>query len=179
MISICCQLDAVFAAVKKCGSTWSPWARLQRLWKFAKSFPSKRWSDAGEDPLSARSFKWGEIVAVPCSPMSRGSMKKMPSKKVWEKFVAFVVKCRETRKHQESRRQWTRLQPGYDHSLQSSIPFRGNSVHFRVRGDWWKNVAKKVWEKFAAFVVKCWEPRKHQGSRWLRTRLQPVCGCSL
>ena len=28
---ICCQLDAVFAAVKKCGSTWSPWARLQRL----------------------------------------------------------------------------------------------------------------------------------------------------
>lgn len=38
---------------------------------------------------------------------------------------------------------------------------------------------KKVWEKFAAFVVKCREARKHQGSRWLRTRLQPVCGCSL
>ena len=98
--------------------------------------------------------------------------KKMPSKKVWEKFVAFVVKCREARKHQESRRQWTRLQPGYDRSLQSSIPFRGNSVHFRVRGDWWKNVAKKVWKKFVAFVVKCREARKHLASWWLWTGLQ-------
>ena len=51
-------------------------------------------------------------------------------------------------------------------------------VHSRVEG-WMENVAKKVWEKFAAFVVKCREARKHQGSRWLRTRLQPVYGCSL
>ena len=79
--------------------------------------------------------------------LCRGGPWKMSSKKVWEKFAAFIVKCREPRKHQESRRQWTRLQPGYDRSLQSSIPFRGNSVHFRVRGDWWKNVAKKSLEK--------------------------------
>ena len=48
-----------------------------------------------------------------------------------------------------------------------------------VSRKWMANVAKKVWEKFAAFVVKCREARKHQGSRWLRTRLQPVFGCSL
>ena len=50
---------------------------------------------------------------------------------------------------------------------------------FPCRGDGRQNVAKKVWEKFAAFVVKCREARKHLGSRWLRIRLQPVCGCSL
>ena len=36
-----------------------------------------------------------------------------------------------------------------------------------VSRDGWQNVAKKVWEKFAAFVVKCREPREHQGFRWL------------
>lgn len=161
----------MFVAIKRCGSIWLLWPRLQRLWKFAKSFPSKRWSDVGEDPLSARSFKWGEIVAVPCSPVSRGSMKNAVKKSLG-KVCSLCSQMREARKHQESRRQWTRLQLGYDRSLQSSIPFRGNSVHFRVRGDWWKNVAKKVWKKFVAFIVKCREARKHLASQWLWTGLQ-------
>ena len=163
----------MFVAIKRCGSIWLPWPGLQRLWKLVKPFSIKEmvicWV---ENMLSARAFEWNDTVAVRVCPRVEWMDEKCRQKKVWEKFVAFVVKCREARKHQESRRQWTRLQPGYDRSLQSSIPFRGNSVHFRVRGDWWKNVAKKVWKKFVAFVVKCREARKHLASWWLWTGLQ-------
>ena len=54
--------------------------------------------------MSERAFERSDIAVVGCIPVSRDGWQK-EKKKVWEKFAAFVVKCREARKHQESRRQ--------------------------------------------------------------------------
>ena len=47
----------------------------------------------------------GGDCRCPVQSCVEGVHEKCRQKKVWEKFVAFVVKCREARKHQESRRQ--------------------------------------------------------------------------
>ena len=54
--------------------------------------------------MSERAFERSDIAVGEFIPVSRDGWQNV-AKKVWKKFVAFVVKCREARKHQESRRQ--------------------------------------------------------------------------
>ena len=62
-------------AVKKHGSIWLPWLRLQRLWRFANPFSIKRWPVTRQEASSQN-----EIVAVRCVPVWRKLMKNVAKK---------------------------------------------------------------------------------------------------